>query len=191
MSGHIVGRIRPGVWQSTASAISSVVLTTGSDDALASVTSLPMPTLHLVFGGDGHGDIRFVSASDMTARPTSQAEGQPGRNEPDYCPIDRERPVLDHPHRIELNIDSLPNLMLVEPIPVAIDPVGENAFTAWVHNLDTSATGSSVVEALLLLKERLELVYDDLNRRPHLTGDEKLTLQILHTYIEPKKPDWV
>jgi len=191
MSRHTAGRTRPGVWQSTASAISSVVLTTSTDDPLASVASLPMPTLHLVFGGDHHGDIRFVNASDATMRSTSPAQDWLGRNEPDYCPVDRDKTEQDHPHRIELNIDSLPNLMLIEPIPVAIDPVGDNAFTAWVHNLDTNATGTSVVEALLLLKERLELVYEDLNRRSHLTSDEKLTLQILHTYIAPKKPDWV
>jgi hypothetical protein len=106
--------------------------------------------------------------------------------------FDRSRqPAPKHPHRLELSIDSLPNYMLIEPIPVAIDPVGDNAFTAWVHNLDTNATGQSVVEALLMLKERIEFVYDELNRRTHLSDEHKMTLQMLHTYIAPKKPVWV
>jgi len=81
--------------------------------------------------------------------------------------------------------------LLIEPIPVAIDPIGDAAYTAWVRNLDTNATGNSVVEALLLLKERIEFVYDDLNKRSPLTADQRTTLQMLHTYIAPKKPEWV
>jgi hypothetical protein len=156
---------------------------TSTDDPLASVVTVPMPTLHLVFGGDLHGDITLIKASDARRH-----ESPPHA---DSTPADHEQAALAHPQRIELAIDSLPNFMLIEPIPVAIDPVGDNAFTAWVHNLDTNATGNSVVEALLLLKERIEFVYDDLNRQPHLSNEQKMTLQMLHTYIAPKKPEWV
>ena len=74
---------------------------------------------------------------------------------------------------------------------MVIDPVGDVAYTAWVRNLDTNATGQSVVEALLMLKERIVFVYEDLNSRAHLTSEQRATLQMLHTYIAPKKPDWV
>ena len=90
-----------------------------------------------------------------------------------------------------MSIDSLPNYLLIEPIPVAIDPSGDAAYTAWVRNLDTNATGHSVVEALLLLKERIEFVYDDLAKRSHLNNEQKITLQMLHTYIAPKKPEYL
>ena len=149
-----------------------------------------MPTLHLVFGGATDGELSLVKA-EMSPRIAELASGLPGEAAPAYCSIDPDNPAPKHPHRIELSIDSLPNYMLIEPIPVAIDPIGDNAFTAWIHNLDTNATGQSVVEALLMLKERIELVYDDLNRRAHLSNEQKTTLQMLHTYIAPKKPEWV
>jgi hypothetical protein len=98
-----------------------------------------------------------------------------------------------HPQRIELIIDSLPNLTLTEPIPVAIDPLGETVFTASVHRLAITATGHSIGEALLILKEQIEAVYNDLAKRSQLDSDQKTMLQMLHTYIAPpsKKPDWM
>jgi len=85
----------------------------------------------------------------------------------------------------------LANYLLTEPIPVAIDPTDDGAYSAHALNIDTEATGHSVVEALLVLKERVEAVYDDLNGRSHLDAKQKQTLQMLHTYIAPKKPEWV
>jgi hypothetical protein len=186
-----VRRTRPNTWHSTASAISTVVASTSTDDPLSSLVTIPMPTLHLVFGGDADGELSFIRA-EMPARIAALSSSMPDATEAAYCSIDGDdNPMLTHPQRIELSIDSLPNYMLIEPIPVAIDPLGDNAFTAWVHNLETNATGQSVVEALLMLKERIELVYDDLNQRTHLSNEQKTTLQMLHTYIAPKKPEWV
>jgi len=98
-----------------------------------------------------------------------------------------------HPHRLEMTIDSLPHHELTEPIPIVIDPLGDTIFTASMSNLDISATGNSIGEGLLLLKEQIEFVYSDLSRRSSLTADQKTTLQMLHTYIRPngpKKPEW-
>lgn len=161
-----------------------------TDDPLAGEITLPAPTLHVVCGGKHHGDIGLTKAFASAVPPANAAASdQAAGSSAPRSPPDGEPP--EHPHRIELGIDSLPNYLLIEPIPVAIDPVGDNAFAAWVPNLYINVTGSSVVEALLLMKERLESVYDDLNHRSHLTGEEKLSLQILHTYIAPKKPEWV
>jgi hypothetical protein len=98
-----------------------------------------------------------------------------------------------NPHRIELIIDSLPNLTLTEPIPVAIDPLGDAVFTASVRSLAITATGHSIGEALLILKEQIEAVYNDLSKRSQLDSDQKTMLQMLHIYIAPpsKKPDWM
>jgi hypothetical protein len=171
--------------------ISAVVCSTSTQDPSASIVTLPLPTLHLVFGGDHHGDFALAGALEPRSSPDISSREAAAVQGPAYCPIDRGRSLLEHPHRIELSIDSLPNFMLIEPIPVAIDPVGDNAFTAWVPNLDTNATGSTVIEALLMLKERIEFVYDELNKRQHLTNEQKMTLQILHTYIAPSRPEWV
>lgn len=191
MSAYRTERTRPATWHSSASPISTAIFSTSTGDRPASVVTLPTPTLNLVFGGRAHGDLTLVRAE--TGRKIAALAPSAGADRPaaDYCPVDRDKAALDHPHRIELSIDSLANHLLVEPIPVAIDPVGDNAYTAWVHNLDTNATGGSVVEALLLLKERIEFVYEDLNGRAHLTAEQKLTLQMLHTYIAPKKPEWI
>jgi predicted RNase H-like HicB family nuclease len=182
-------RTRSSTWHNTASAISTVVSSTSTDDPLSSLVTVPMPTLHLVFGGDADGELSLIRPE--APRIAKLASSMPDAAGLACCSIDRDQPLPKHPHRIELSIDSLPNYMLIEPIPVAIDPLGDNAFTAWVPNLETNATGQSVVEALLMLKERIELVYDDLDRRTQLSNDEKMTLQMLHTYITPKKPEWV
>lgn len=103
-----------------------------------------------------------------------------------------EKPA--HPHHLEMTIDSLPHHDLIEPIPIVIDPLGDTIFTAAMSNLDISATGNSIGEGLLLLKEQIEFVYGDLSRRLSLTPDQKTRLQILHTYIRPngpKKPEWL
>ena len=98
-----------------------------------------------------------------------------------------------HPHRLEMTIDSLPHHDLTEPIPIYIDPLGDTVFTAAMGNLDISATGNSIGEALVLLKEQIEHIYSDLNRRVKRTPDQTMTLQMLHTYIAPSgaKPAWL
>ena len=98
-----------------------------------------------------------------------------------------------HPHRIEMTIDSLPHHDLTEPIPIHIDPLGDTVFTATMANLDIMATGNSIGEALLRLKEQIEFVYGDLNRRTKRSPDQTMTLQMLHTYIAPSstKPAWM
>jgi hypothetical protein len=109
-------------------------------------------------------------------------------------PIDEaesHKPV--HPHRIEMTIDSLPHHDLTEPIPIYIDPLGDTVFTATVAHLDISATGNSIGEALVQLKEQIEFKYGDLNRRPKRTPEQTTMLQMMHTYIAPtgNKPAWL
>jgi hypothetical protein len=86
---------------------------------------------------------------------------------------------------IELIIDSLTGHSLIEPIPVVIESLGDMVFTASVRNLNIQATGNSIGEALLILKEQIEITYDDLTKRPHRDADQKTALQLLQTYIAP------
>lgn len=104
-----------------------------------------------------------------------------------------ETATPSHPHRLEMTIDSLPHHDLTEPIPIYIDPLGDTVFTAAMGNLDISATGNSIGEALLLLKEQIEFIYGDLNRRTKRSPDQTMMLQMLHTYIAPSttKPAWL
>jgi hypothetical protein len=188
-------RTRPNNWHSSQTPISTTITAISTDDPLLSFLTAPLGTLHLVFGGAANGAITLASA---LAPKTPEPSYPPNRNDKPRPlspasddPIDHLAETAAHPHRIELSIESLPNYLLIEPIPVVIDPVGDAAYTAWVRNLDTNATGQSVVEALLMLKERIAFVYEDLNSRAHVTGEQRATLQMLHTYIEPKKPAWV
>lgn len=128
--------------------------------------------------------------SEIAAREPSL----PARLEPEAAEHDEPEPEKPaNPHRLEMTIDSLPHHELTEPIPIVIDPLGDTIFTASMSNMDISATGNSIGEGLLLLKEQIEFVYGDLSRRSNLTADQKTTLQMLHTYIRPngpKRPEW-
>lgn len=136
-------------------------------------------------GADADAAKATVPASDEEAAKASQDDAEHAKPSP-------EKPA--HPHHLEMTIDSLPHHELTEPIPIVIDPLGDTIFTAAMSNLDISATGNSISEGLLLLKEQIEFVYGDLSRRLSLTPDQKTRLQILHTYIRPngpKKPEWL
>jgi hypothetical protein len=102
---------------------------------------------------------------------------EPAPAEPENEPAPNSRPI-------ELIIDSLPNHRLSEPIHATVNSLGDAIFTASMRDLDIAATGHSIAEALLLLKEHIDSTFDDLNHRlPRLTSEQKTTLQILQTYI--------
>jgi hypothetical protein len=102
------------------------------------------------------------------------------------APSEEKEPSPEASSQVELIIDSLTNHTLIEPIPVTIDALGGMMFTASMRDCDIQITGSSIGEALLVLKERIESVYDDLNRRwQHLDTEKREQLKMLHTYIAP------
>lgn len=103
------------------------------------------------------------------------------------------QPPPDRSHRIELIIDHLPNHTLLAPIPVAVDPLGDEEFTASIDRAGISTTGSSVGEALLVLKEQIESLYDDLRQKSGLDEAQKRLFEMLQSHIgEPSsRPDWV
>lgn len=133
-----------------------------------------------------------VAAETAAAPDPDEEAAKPSQDDAEHAQPSPEKPT--HPHHLEMTIDSLPHHELTEPIPIVIDPLGDTIFTAAMSNLDISATGNSISEGLLLLKEQIEFVYGDLSRRLSLTPDQKTRLQILHTYIRPngpKKPEWL
>jgi hypothetical protein len=119
------------------------------------------------------------------------ATAETGSEDSDEALPEAELPG-DHANRIELIIDSLPNHMLIESIPVTITPMGNEVFTAAVRDVNLSASGSGVGESLLVLKEQIEFLYDDLRQKLHLSTEQKQLLKMLQTYIAqpPVKPGW-
>jgi hypothetical protein len=213
-----VQQTRTSDWHTTA-ACSAQTSTISTADPSLSVTTAPMPTLVIRFGGGSqagfvlapaappvrpavqrpyappaprlaNGDhgapqavAQAVPAAAAAAEPSPAAEtaAAPGVTGDDSINSET-KPAKTN--RIELIIDSLPHHSLSEPIPVTIDPLGEEMFTASMRDLDIAATGNSIGEALLFLKEQIESTFDDLNRRlSHLSAEQKTTLQMLHTYI--------
>jgi hypothetical protein len=145
-----------------------------------------------------------IEAEDQPAWPAevqeqpvpAEVQEEPAREEPEpqFAGEEPEETVPAASNRIELIIDSLSHHDLIEPIPITIDPLGDTVFTASMRNVEIAATGNSIGEALLLLKEQIEATFDELNRQlAHLTQDQKTTLQLLHTYIAPqgRKLQWL
>ncbi len=177
MSARTGQPLRTSLWRNSLPTSAAITVSTRTDDPRLSVSTAPTPNFTIVFGG--------ASAGSFTPAASNRRARLPASSPP------RTRPAAPAPERVELIIDSLTHHVLTESIPVVIDAVGDTLCTAAMRNLDISATGGSIGEALLLLKEQIEFVYDKLNRRSHLSSDEKTTLQMLHTYIapQPKKPD--
>jgi hypothetical protein len=67
---------------------------------------------------------------------------------------------------------------------VTIQSLGDKVFTASVTNIPIQATGTSIGESLLVLKDQIEEIYADLQKRlTYLDSDQKELLQLLTTYI--------
>jgi|SRR5579884_486260 len=86
-------------------------------------------------------------------------------------------------NRIELIIDSLPRHQLTEPLPVTIESLGDQVFTASIGDLGLATTGNTVGEALLLMKEQIVSLYEELTRRPPADAAQHRTLEFLQHYI--------
>ncbi len=111
--------------------------------------------------------------------------------DPSPSPVTEQPPTLETAsqsaagsHTIELSIDSLPHFQLIEPIPVTINSLGDSLFTATVAALRLSGTGDTLGDALVIVKEQLESVYQRLARSTGLSEDERNDLQYLHSHIK-------
>lgn len=111
-------------------------------------------------------------ASDAPA--TSAAEPPPGN------------------HEFDLIIEELPNHRLYQPIPVQMQPFGNEMFSASVPALALSATGTSVSDALLLLKTQIEAGYAEIEKKSDLDAAEKEHLKFYYAHIvkEPPPPEF-
>ncbi len=215
MTSRTIQRTRSDEWKSSVTICSVASASTLTKDPYSSIVTAPLPTLVVRLGGGvGTG---FVLAQAAPPEPDRLIQPRQLPAPEQHEPVARAMPETPVPptlyeeevpeesspptriglvsnNRIELIIDSLPNHELIESIPIAIDALGDSVFTASMRNVDIAATGNSVGEALLLLKEHIAATFDELNRQlSHLTQDQKTTLQMLHTYIAPvhKKSRWL
>jgi hypothetical protein len=187
-------QVRSNQWSRSIVSSSAATFSISTNDPSLSVMSAPMPAL--VFGLKGNSAIPFNSTQAAAppvwrAPPPAQpvAEAPEPAREPEAAEVETKPEVESNAHRVELIIDSLPNHTLIEPIPISIESLGGKVFTAAVRNLDISTTGTSIGEALLVLKVQIETIYQDLSKKqPNLDVHQKTTLQMLHTYIAPLLP---
>lgn len=102
-------------------------------------------------------------------------------------------------HRIELIIDQLPRYELIETIPVTVEALGDKVFTASVSALNLTGTGHTLGDALLIVKDQLEALYEKLSKTTRLDDDEEKYLKYLQSHIRgssssdsrsPKKSVW-
>jgi hypothetical protein len=124
-------------------------------------------------------------ASEPQAPPEAQAPAETldVDSEPVEAPEPEPQPSAES-HRIELIIDSLPRHQLNEAIPVTIDSLGDQVFTATVHALQVVGTGNTLGDALIIVKEQIEILYERLSKATGLDSDEKKHLTYLQSHIK-------
>jgi hypothetical protein len=199
---------RSDAWTTTLGPSCGMIFRTRTDEVLPRTMQVPVPVFVLAFAsaaGATHG-----ASAAVERGPTGSAARLP---EPQAAPDSWPEPAAplanaeeaprmsgaseagqaqSQTNRIELIIDSLSRHPLVEPIPVTMEGLGDKVYTATVPDLDITATGHSVGEALLLLKDQIETVYDELSRAPDLEDWQLRTLGALQHYIarSPRRPGW-
>jgi hypothetical protein len=137
-------------------------------------------------------DEATAEGADPWEAPAFEAEAAdatpPADEQPAAPPSETEAKPNGQSRGMELMIDSLPHHSLTESIPVTLTPLGDGVFTVAVRDINISATGGTIAEALLVLKEQIEYVYDDLSKQSQLDSDQKAMLKGLRAYIPvPRK----
>jgi hypothetical protein len=135
------------------------------------------------------------AAPDVSEEPEALEPGPPtlvetlGVNGQQPMALEREpRPAVEA-HHIELIIDSLPRRELIESIPVTVDSLGDQVFTATVSPLNVTGTGNTLGDALIIVKEQIEVLYERLSKATALDNDEKTHLTYLQSHIKNTPTD--
>ena len=120
--------------------------------------------------------------------PEPSAMSDPVDSEPATPPEADGQSSVDA-HRIELIIDSLTRHELIEPIPVTVESLGDKVFTATVHSLNLTGTGNTLGDALIIVKDQLEILYERLSKSTNQDDDEKKYLKYLQSHIKNTSSD--
>ena len=133
-----------------------------------------------------------ADATELTEPPkevTSELQPPVQTELADSEPVAALEPDPVETQQIELIIDSLPRHELIEPIPVTVASLGDQVFTASVHALDVVGTGNTLGDALIIVKEQIEILYEKLSRATDLDKDEKKYLAYLQSHIKSSGPE--
>jgi hypothetical protein len=130
-----------------------------------------------------------VDVADMSQalapepEPTPSTEADHIDSERGSVPEAKQEPSVEA-QRIDLIIDSLTRHELIEAIPVTVESLGDTVFTATVHSLNLTGTGNTLGEALIIVKDQLEIMYEKLSKATGLDDDEKKYLKYLQSHIK-------
>jgi hypothetical protein len=197
---------------------SSEAVWTNTKDASPTAMLVPMPMLMFDLKGAGSAMFSGSMSAQRPSRKSSQTPPAAPRNDwgtgavplaeeelpndeplvaapaaPDVSEqpetLEREpRPAVEA-HHIELIIDSLPRRELIESIPVTVDSLGDQVFTATVSPLNVTGTGNTLGDALIIVKEQIEVLYERLSKATALDNDEKTHLAYLQSHIKNTPTD--
>jgi hypothetical protein len=92
--------------------------------------------------------------------------------------------------RVQLTIDSLQNYDLLKPIPVVLESLGDNIYTAEAPDLSLSASDNTLGGALLLLKDQITTVYEEYRMKKTMNPEQSRRFERLQTYIGKTKRNW-
>lgn len=199
--------LRSDQWTTSLHRTSGGIVWTNTKDA--SPTSMEVPTQSLSLDFKGAGLVIFSGSSPVApmipksprepplaaerdTRTASEPVAEVTAAEPEADIAEEVLPELPFPeplategaHQIHLIIDSLPQHQLIETIPVTVEALGDKVFTATISALNLTGTGNTLGEALLIVKEQVDLLYDQLVKLPQLNDDEKGYLKFLRSHID-------
>ena len=98
--------------------------------------------------------------------------------------VDAESSSRSEAHTMEVSIDSLPHIQVMEAIPVTVRSLGDRLVTASVDALNLSSTGDTLGDALITVKEQIELLYERLTKNSRLDEDEENQLGFLRRHVK-------
>jgi len=84
---------------------------------------------------------------------------------------------------INLSIDRLANYEIKKPIPVRIECIDDNEFLAEVSDANIAMTGNSIGDALMMLKENIESIFERYKSKERLGMEPSRQLQFLEAHI--------
>jgi hypothetical protein len=195
---------------------SDAAVWTNTKDASPTAMLVPMPML--MFDLKSAGSMTFAGSTPIHRAIRKSSEGAPPAPGNDWgagamplvaelpseaVAVFPEAPDMGEPpgeaksepqppattQRIELIIDSLPRHELIESIPITVDSLGDEVFTATVGALNVTGTGNSLGDALIIVKEQIEILYEKLSKSTGLDDDENKYLTYLQCHIKDGPAD--
>jgi hypothetical protein len=208
---------RSDAWTPSVGVSSGPTSQTRTDDVLPRMMAVPVPMFMLAFESALSGAVAVSAPAEQSAAvqpdvvlpaetadepsvPPETADEPPATagtaDEPPELPVVAEGSggTSRHRNKIDLIIDSLPRYHLIEPIPVTVESLGDQVFTATVRDLDISTSGNTVGDALLSLKEQIESIYEDVNKKSHLDDNQRRFAEFFDSHIsmerQVRQPSW-